>query len=102
MRLHFDYNEVSSEDIKAVVDFFYKRYRSDDVQFGAVNVYISARSKEDNASIGWCGENGKERELYIKSRPLKTTNKKLIATLVDDAEGDVSGEKPATTYIYLK
>ena len=93
MRLHFDYNEVSSEIIKEVVDYFYERYQSDDLQFGAVSVYITVRSKEDNANIGWYDKNGKERELYIKTRPLKkTTNKKLLANVLGDKEGLFSME----------
>ena len=103
MRLHFDYNEVPSEIIKEAVDYFYEKYQSDDLQFGAVSVYITVRSKEDNANIGWYRQDGKESELYIKSKPLKkTTNKKLIATINGEEEDESTGEKPVLAYIYLK
>lgn len=101
MRLHFDYNEVSSDVIKLVIDEFYKDYGRDDLQFGSVSVYVTVRRKDDNSSIGWYNKKtGKENELYIKSKPIKGTKKVLLKTIVNDETDDISEEPIA--YVYLK
>ena len=101
MRLHFDYNEVDPETIKQVVDFFYKRYQKDHLQFGAVSVYIAVRDRSDNSSIGWFDQKtGKETELYIKPQPIKNTKKQLLGEVQD--VDDETGEITTDAYIYLK
>lgn len=102
MKIQFDYNEVPSDVVKTVLEQFYNTYRADDIQFGAINLYITVRSKEDNANIGWFDkETGKEVEYYIKSKPMKRTKKKLIDTMYCSNSED-NEEKEPIAYIYKK
>lgn len=104
MKIHFDYNEVSPDVVKDVLDYFYEEYGSEHLQFGSINMYITVRRKEDNASIGWYdNETGKEKELYIKSKPMKKTKKSLLNTIIEHTESDTGEvEENIKAYIYLK
>ncbi len=101
MKIQFDYNEVSADVVKTVLEQFYNTYKSDDIQFGAINLYITVRDKEDNSNIGWINKlTGKEVEYYVKSKPLKKTKKKLVDTIYKYSED--SEEKEPIAYVYLK
>lgn len=105
MRLHFDFNEVSSDIVKTALDYFYEEYGQDNLQFGSISLYVTVRRKEDNANIAWTNkETGRERELYIKSKPIKNTKKKLLNTIVEHTIDDETEEveKTPKAYIYLK
>lgn len=101
MRIKFDYNEVPPGVVETVLEQFYNTYKSDNIQFGAINLYITVRNKEDNSNIGWINNlTGKEVEYYIKSKPLKKTKKKLVDTIYKVSEDNE--EKEPIAYVYLK
>lgn len=95
MKIQFDYNEVSSDAVKAILDYFYKQYKEKHLEFGSINMYITVRNKEDNSTIGWFDKKtGKETGLYIKSKPMKKSKKPLIDI--------IEIEQNEKAYVYLK
>ena len=76
MRLHFDFNHVRPGDVKAVLEYFYEKYKDvDDIDFGAISLYVTTRDKEDNSAVSFVSKSGKEIEWIIKTKEYKNTKK---------------------------
>lgn len=88
MKIHFDYKDVSPDDIQEVVQFFYEKYKNDlgtdgkQVEMGKVNVYISIQNQTDSTPLDVVS-NGKIISWIVKKQPLQKTNKELIGKLED-------------------
>lgn len=80
MRLKFDYNEVSPETIKIVLEKLYKQLniaeenRDFGIDIGSINLYISLRNSIDNSMIKPVNENNEDIIWTIKPYKMKNTN----------------------------
>lgn len=83
MKIKFDYNNVEPDVVAETLKYFYDRYKTDDIEFGALTVYATIRDNTNNHPLGFFRD-GKEIELLIKNKPFKRTSKKQLATINDD------------------
>lgn len=96
MKIKFDYKEVSTEDIKTVIDLFYEKCKdslgkdNEKIEMGKINVYISLNNKTDNEILYLQDEEKNSLYWLVKNRIMKKTNKKTIAKFIDTEDPEHS------------
>jgi len=89
MLIKFDYNNVDPKTISTVVEEFYRKFKNfkikndgeeiGHVEFGKVNLYLTLKNSNDNASIALSNGKGQESKWIVKNTPYKNkTNKELV------------------------
>lgn len=90
MKIKFDYNNVSPEDVKAVLEEFYKSKEkalgtdNEPVEMGKINLYISYHNKTDNESLITVDDDGDIVSWLVKNRVMKRSKKEILLNIEDD------------------
>ncbi|ELC8346078.1 hypothetical protein [Clostridium perfringens] len=87
MKITFDYNNVSPNEISNAIKFFYEKYKDvilkengekiGCLEFGKINLYISIKSSYDNSNISFTDEKG-EISWIVKNKKMTSTKRKLL------------------------